>query len=96
MPNPFIRSGTTGTTETTFNYSLAGNFNASIYLFDMNGGLVWQKTYSAGDNGGKAGQNNPAWDGKDLYGSSVVNGVYLYQVTADKKVVARGKLILLN
>ena len=96
MPNPFIRSGTTGTAETSFNYSLAGNFSAAIYLFDLNGNLVWQKTYAAGENGGKAGPNNPSWNGKDLYGGSVVNGVYLYQVTGDKRVVARGKLIVLN
>lgn len=93
LPNPFIRSATS---ETTFNYSLTGNFDAAIYLFDLNGHLVWQKTYAAGDNGGKAGPNNPAWDGIDLYNSRVANGVYLYQITGDKKVVARGKLIVLN
>lgn len=93
VPNPFVRSSTS---ETVFSYSLAGNFNAAIYLFDLNGSLVWQKTYLAGDNGGKAGPNSPGWDGRDLYGSNVANGVYLYQITADKRVIARGKIIVLN
>jgi subtilisin family serine protease len=93
MPNPFIRSGTN---EVSFNYSLTGNFNTAIYLFDLNGNLVWQKTYSAGENGGKAGPNNPAWNGADLYGVRVANGVYLYQITGDKRVIARGKIIVLN
>ncbi|MDD5593522.1 MAG: S8 family serine peptidase [Candidatus Margulisbacteria bacterium] len=93
LPNPFIRSASS---ETSFNYSLLGNFNATIFLFDLNGNLVWQKSYQAGDNGGKSGANSPAWDGRDLYGAEVVNGVYLYQVTADKKIIARGKIIVLN
>jgi len=93
LPNPFVR---TSTTETTFSYSLAGNFNATIYLFDVNGSLVWQKSYAAGENGGKAGANSPSWDGLNLYGASVASGVYLYQVTADKKVIGRGKVIVLN
>ncbi|MBN3033083.1 MAG: S8 family peptidase [Candidatus Saganbacteria bacterium] len=96
LPNPFVRSSSAGTSETTFNYSLRGNFNAVIYLFDLNGHLVWQKSYAAGENGGKAGANNPAWNGYDLFGGSVANGVYLYQITADRKVIARGKIIVLN
>ena len=96
LPNPFIRAGTGGTTEATFSYSLAGNFNSVIYLFDLNGRLIWQKSYAAGENGGKAGANSPAWSGVDLFGSSVANGVYLYQIVADKKVIARGKIIVLN
>ncbi|MFH1387144.1 MAG: S8 family serine peptidase [bacterium] len=93
LPNPFIR---TSTNETSFVYTLAGNFDATIYLFDLNGNLLWQKSYPAGDNGGKSGLNNPTWNGKSLYGENLPNGVYLYQIVADKKILARGKIIILN
>jgi len=92
LPNPFNRSTTT---ETTFYYNLEGNFGATIYLFDLNGNLIWQKSFSAGENGGKAGVNNPAWNGRDLYNDAVPNGVYLYQITADRRILARGKLIVI-
>ncbi len=93
LPNPFDR---TATSETSFVYNLSGNFNVTIYLFDLNGNLIWRKSYLAGENGGKAGANNPAWNGQNLFGERAVNGLYFYQVTADQKILARGRLIVLN
>ncbi|MBU0671734.1 MAG: S8 family serine peptidase [Candidatus Margulisbacteria bacterium] len=91
--NPFDKSETS---EITFIYTLAGNFDTKIYLFDLSGNLVWQKSYSTGENGGKSGVNNPSWTGQDSNGAYVSNGVYLYQVVADGRPLARGKLIILN
>jgi subtilisin family serine protease len=96
LPNPFSRSGSGATAATTFNYYLADNFPATIYLFDLTGNLIWQKNYPAGENGGKYGNNNPPWDGKNLYGENVANGVYPYQIVAGGKVIGRGKIIVLN
>jgi len=93
LPNPFDRASYS---EVTFNYTLDGNFLTKIYIFDLNGSLVWQNAYAAGVNGGKAGANNPAWDGKNVFGAQVANGVYLYQIFADNRILARGKLIILN
>ena len=96
LPNPFSRSGSGATAATSFNYFLAGNFVTTIYLFDLTGNLIWQRSCLAGENGGKYGNNNPPWDGKDLYGANVANGVYLYQIVANGKVIGRGKIIVLN
>jgi thermitase len=93
LPNPFNRSDSS---ETTFNYSLLGNFDTRIYLFDLGGNLIWQRSYTAGANGGKSGENSVAWDGRDLFGQNVANGVYIYQVVADHKIIAKGKLVVLN
>jgi len=93
LPNPFVRSQTS---EVSFVYNLEGNFNAVIYLFDINGNLIWQKSYQAGENGGKSGPNNPSWNGENLFGERVPNGVYLYQIVADRRVIGRGKIIVLN
>lgn len=91
--NPFDRAKFS---ETSFIYNLSGNFNVTIYLFDLNGNLIWKNSYPAGENGGKAGPNDPSWNGQSLYGERVDNGLYFYQVTADQKILARGRLIVLN
>jgi len=93
LPNPFDRSSAS---SVTLNYNLSGNFNCKIYIFDLSGSLVWQQSYAAGDDGGKAGDNNPTWAGVDSSGRRVNNGVYLYQVIADQKPLATGKIIILN
>lgn len=93
LPNPFDRAIYS---QITFNYTLAGNFGTKIYVFDLNGNMVWQASYSAGENGGKFGANDPAWDGKNKAGTAVEDGVYLYQIISDNKPLARGKLIVLN
>ena len=82
--------------ECSLNYSLTGNFATKIYLFDFSGKLIWQQSYTAGGNGGKAGSNDPVWDGLDLAGARAGKGLYFYQVVADGKVIARGKIILIN
>ena len=96
LPNPFDR---TVTSETSFRYVLSDNFNVTIYLFDLNGNLIWRNSYPTGQNGGRTGSNppnNPPWNGQNFYGERVPNGVYIYQVTADQKVLARGKIIVLK
>lgn len=93
LPNPFDRGVTT---EVTLNYTLEGNFNTKIYLFDLSGNLIWQKSFLSGENGGKSEANNPAWDGRNLFGENVLNGVYVYQIVADQRVIARSKIIVLN
>jgi hypothetical protein len=93
LPNPFDRSLVS---SITFNYSLTGNFDTKIYLFDLSGNLIWQQSFSAGENGGKAGTNDPLWNGSDLFGSRVANGIYVYQIVAGNHVIGRGKVIVLN
>ncbi len=93
LPNPFDR---TATSEVTFNYYLEGNFNTQIFLFDLSGNLLWRRNYITGTDGGKSGANSPSWDGNDFSGSNVPTGVYLYQVIAEQKVIARGKIVILN
>ncbi|MFH1542102.1 MAG: S8 family serine peptidase, partial [bacterium] len=93
LPNPFNLSTDS---SITFNYSLSGNFVTKIYLFDLTGNLVWHKTYLAGVNGGKSGTNNPSWNGQNLFGGQVTNGIYLYQIVTDSSVIGKGKIIVLN
>ena len=96
-PNPFnpIVQGTTYLT-----YNLADNYATTIYLFDLSGNLVWQKSFAAGEQGGKAGLNLAPWNGSSQFGEVVPNGVYLFkivsQVFGQKKVIGSGKVIVLR
>ena len=92
-PNPFNPSIQSAT---HMSYTLTQNYPVILYLFDLSGNLIWQKTCPAGEMGGKAGDNLVTWDGKTLYGESAPNGVYLYKIVAGGKVIGSGKLVILR
>lgn len=90
VPNP-------ATGEVSFRYTLAGNFNTKIYLFDVAGNLIWQKNYLAGENGAKSGENTPTWNLQNTVSNTrTPNGIYLFMIVSDQKSVAKGKLIVIN
>lgn len=93
LPNPFDRSTTS---QITLNYTLNGNYDVRIFIFDLSGNLIWQNNYTAGEDGGKSGENNPSWNGQGMFAGNVPNGIYVYQVTSGNQVLARGKIIVLN
>lgn len=91
-PNPFNPAQQA---NTYISYTLSGNFNTSVFLFDITGKLIFRRNFSSGENGGKAGTNMVAWDGKDNFGGMAQNGVYLFKVVADGNILAKGKIIVL-
>ncbi|MFC1767179.1 S8 family serine peptidase [Candidatus Margulisiibacteriota bacterium] len=91
-PNPF--NPLTG--STMIKYELSSNASIRIYIFDMSGNLIWRKNYGSGTEGGWQGDNRVYWDGKDSFGQTVSNGVYLYKITAGNRVIGKGKIIVLK
>lgn len=82
-PNPF----NPGEGKTEFKYTLSTSATISLYLFNQRGELVWQRTYSPSDpTGGKAGDNNPTWDGMTDFKESVPTGVYILHIVAKSGV----------
>jgi len=96
-PNPFNPSNQS---TVYFTYNLEDNYAVTIYLFDLSGNMVWQKSFSAGEQGGKAGQNLAPWNGLNLFGEMVEGGVYLFKIVSQtgsaKKVIGSGKIIILR
>ncbi|HTY12688.1 MAG TPA: S8 family serine peptidase [Candidatus Omnitrophota bacterium] len=94
-PNPFNPAVQD---RTYFSYNLTLNSAVSIYLYGINGGLIWQKQFNSGEEGGKAGLNLAPWNGRNLSGEPVDNGVYLYKICVqdggNKRVLDSGRMIV--
>ncbi len=78
-----------------FTFAFAGTPQLlRIYIFDLSGTLIWRR-----DLPGQAIGNATAWNGSDLFGRRVDNGVYPYlaAVTLNGQTeIKRGKLIVLQ
>jgi len=86
-PNPFNPAIQT----TSIGYSLSKDANITLSIFDLHGSLISRNSYSAGQNGGKAGYNEVTWDGKNTSGSVVGNGIYIYLLVSDGAVLSNGR-----
>ncbi len=77
-PNPF-------SDNTSFTFELSAEAEVSIRIFTASGRLVREigpVSANAGYNYPEATSRELVWNGRDLYGDSVANGVYLYRITA--------------
>jgi hypothetical protein len=91
-PNPYNPNSGSG----RFWYWLTADKDTTIYLADLGGTVVWKMTYPAGANGGKANENNVAYDGKTAWGDALGNGVYIYKIVQDGKVIGGGKIAVIK
>ncbi len=87
-PNPFDPS----TSSTSISYILSKASTTTIAIYNLAGGAIWKNTYASGAEGGRAGYNEITWNGKASDGSTVGNGIYIYLIMGDGKVLGRGKL----
>jgi hypothetical protein len=78
-PNPFHP----GETPTTIAYKLADNANVTLRIFTLTGGLVFEKSFTSGQQGGSAGLNEYVWDGRNGDGQTVATGGYILHIQAN-------------
>lgn len=83
-PNPFCR-------ETTIEFSLNKTEKVSISVYNELGQLI--KTLVI-ENSVNPGKFKLVWDGTDNSGSKAANGIYLYSISNQNKVIKSGKIIL--
>jgi hypothetical protein len=95
IPNPFRPRHNIGA---TFVYQLSTDTEMQLIVYDITGKAVYHKTLAAGSEGGKGPNydNKVYWDGRDDFGKYVANGVYIYLLTADKKVLVKGQLTAID
>lgn len=92
-PNPFspLRE------STIIYYKLSANANVRLYIFDINGQLVWRRSFAAGlEEGGKQGENRVLWNGFTDFNEIASNGIYIYKIVVGDNVIGKGKIIVLK
>ncbi len=93
-PNPFDPG--LANASTTIAYMLSKAANISLSLHDLRGTPVTKMSFAAGGNGGRAGYNAVSWNGRSDAGQVAGNGIYIYLIIGDGKVLAKGKLMVLK
>ena len=64
-------------------YVLSRDADVTVAIYTMLGEKVFERSFTAGDNGGKLGLNAGFnWKGRNVYQAKVANGIYLCQITA--------------
>ncbi|MBI5399376.1 Ig-like domain-containing protein [Candidatus Saganbacteria bacterium] len=84
-PNPFDPSSQ----STIISYTLSKDSDINLKIFDLGGNLLVNQSFTSGQSGSKAGYNEITWDGKSN-GNLVGNGLYLYLLISDGKVLQNG------
>jgi hypothetical protein len=92
-PNPFNPS-LAGSTKISYMLSKAANITLSIH--DLFGTPVTKMSFNSGTNGGLAGYNAVTWNGRSDAGQVAGNGIYVYIIIGEGKVLAKGKLMVLK
>jgi thermitase len=91
-PNPFNPNKE----NIMIKYDLDRNSEVYVYFFDLSGTQICRKYYAFAKDGGKQGTNRVYWDGKNDFGETVANGVYLFRIVSEDRTIGKGKIIVLK
>jgi hypothetical protein len=78
-PNPFHPDEA----PTTIAYVLQDNASVHTRIYTLSGGLVLDRQFTAGDQGGQTGLNEVTWDGRNGNGDIVASGGYILFIEAE-------------
>ncbi|MBN2008658.1 hypothetical protein JW960_04840 [candidate division KSB1 bacterium] len=96
-PNPF---GASDRPTTTIRYYLERDTNVELSIYTLLGELVWTISYTSADPQGKQGLHDGAtaieWDGRNMKGYTVLNGVYIARLSASYGKSAITKIALVK
>lgn len=100
-PNPFSPNNDGVKDTTQIVYQLTSPTDVSIYIYDLNGDMVWKQFIVKGLEGAHAGINRVPWDGKASFEDTVLpNGLYICHVIIEehgqKKTLGRTKIYILK
>ncbi|MEJ2722101.1 MAG: FlgD immunoglobulin-like domain containing protein, partial [bacterium] len=77
-PNPFRA----GSELTRIAYIMEKAASVSVKIYDLAGSLVYDRQYGVGETGTAQGPQEVTWDGRNMNGEVVRNGVYICQLQA--------------
>ncbi len=73
-------------------YLLNSDGDVTLYIFDENAGMCFNKDYLSGKEGGKTGFNQIQWDGKRNSGDYIDAGVFSFKLISGSNVIGSGSL----
>ncbi len=91
-PTPF--SPLTKGGEAIISYELNVDAPISIYMYDIAGEVVWTRKFGSRTEGGRAGYNEVKWNGITDFGGYAGNGIYVYRIVSQGKLIGTGKLVV--
>ncbi len=74
-----------------FEYVLPEDLRLEFYVFDISGQIVWKKQFESGQEGGKKGLNRINWNGQSVTEGEVPNGIYVFTLVANGKIMGKDK-----
>src|SRR3989339_346436 len=83
-------------TKTYIGYKLSKDANITLSIHDMMGNLISRQSFSAGTNGGRATYNEVEWNLKTDGGSAVGNGIYVYLIIGDGRILSKGRIAIVK
>ncbi len=83
-------------TGTAIGYKLSKPANVTLSIHDLLGNLISKNSYAAGGNGGLASYNEVTWDCKTDSGKTVGNGIYVYLIIGDGKLLSKGRIAVIK
>lgn len=95
-PNPF---GTPDRPRTHFIYFLSQDCDIELTIFTPIGELVYRRAFRASDPQGRRGlhqEDDLTWDGRNLKGQSVLNGVYIARIKTSTGETALSKVAFIK
>lgn len=100
-PNPFSPNNDGVRDTTQIVYQLTAPTDVNIYIYDLNGDLVWKRFITKGQEGAHAGINRVPWDGRASFANTILpNGIYICHVVIEergqKKTLGRTKIYILK
>ncbi|MFH1361804.1 MAG: Ig-like domain-containing protein, partial [bacterium] len=81
----------------TVAYTLNKNTNITFYMYGLSGEMVNTRKFTSGVVGAKAGYNQITVSGtSDISGAPLANGIYVFKLVSDGKVIGKGKIVVYN
>jgi hypothetical protein len=92
---PVFQPAEDGEATISIAYSLTQDIDTTIYMVGLSGEIVWTRKFVSGDMGGKAGYNVVEFNGvSDISGAPLGNGIYVYQVVAEGRMLGKGHIVI--
>ncbi|MFC1568524.1 NosD domain-containing protein [Candidatus Margulisiibacteriota bacterium] len=95
VSSPVFAPAPDGSVEMTIAFTLNKDVPTQIFMVGMGGEAVWSRQFAAGEIGAVAGYNVVTFNGiSDVTGAPLGNGIYVYQIVANGKVIGKGHIVI--